>query len=43
VPLFFNPNAQTNVAPNGSGKVIRASDHLQKRFDETYLHLQDNS
>ena len=43
IPLFFNPNAQTNVAPNGSGEVICAVDHLQKRFDETYLHLQDKS
>jgi isopenicillin N synthase-like dioxygenase len=41
VPLFYNPNAFTNVAPVGSGKTIRAVDHLQKRFDETYLHLQD--
>ncbi|MDO6735627.1 2-oxoglutarate and iron-dependent oxygenase domain-containing protein [Octadecabacter sp. 1_MG-2023] len=42
IPLFFNPNADTNVAPTGSGEVIRAVDHLQKRFDETYLHLQDD-
>ena len=41
VPLFYNPNAFTNVAPAGSGNVIRAVDHLQKRFDETYLHLMD--
>jgi isopenicillin N synthase-like dioxygenase len=41
VPLFCNPNAFTNVAPAGSGNVIRAVDHLQKRFDETYLHLKD--
>jgi isopenicillin N synthase-like dioxygenase len=40
VPLFFNPNPETNVAPLGSGRVIRAVDHLQKRFDETYVHLQ---
>lgn len=40
IPLFFNPNADTNVAPSGSGQMIRAVDHLQKRFDETYLHLQ---
>ena len=40
IPLFFNPNADTNVAPSGSGKVIRAVDHLQRRFDETYLHLK---
>lgn len=41
IPLFFNPNADTNVAPTESGRVIRAVDHLQKRFDETYVHLQD--
>lgn len=40
VPLFFNPNPETNVAPLGSGRVIRAVDHLQRRFDETYVHLQ---
>ena len=40
IPLFFNPNAETNVAPIGSGRVIRAVDHLQRRFDETYVHLQ---
>ncbi|MEQ5868817.1 isopenicillin N synthase family oxygenase [Sagittula sp. NFXS13] len=40
VPLFFNPNHDTNVAPMGSGQVIRAGDHLQKRFKETYRHLQ---
>lgn len=41
IPLFYNPNADTNVAPIGSGKVIRAVDHLQKRYDETYVHLQN--
>jgi isopenicillin N synthase-like dioxygenase len=40
VPLFFNPNHDTNVAPVGSGRTILAADHLQKRFDETYVHLQ---
>ncbi|MBN8291760.1 isopenicillin N synthase family oxygenase [Rhodobacter sp. NTK016B] len=40
VPLFFNPSPDVNVAPPGSGQVIRAEDHLQKRFNETYLHLQ---
>ncbi|MFW2587228.1 isopenicillin N synthase family dioxygenase [Sagittula sp. SSi028] len=39
VPLFFNPNYDANVAPAGSGQVIRAGDHLQKRFNETYKHL----
>ena len=43
VPLFFNPNHDTNVAPPGSGQIIRAVDHLQKRFDETYVHLQDQA
>lgn len=40
VPMFFNPNHDANVAPPGSGKVIRAGDHLAKRFKETYLHLK---
>lgn len=40
VPLFFNPNYETNVAPIGSGEVVRAGDHLEKRFKETYLHLK---
>ncbi|WP_425070576.1 isopenicillin N synthase family dioxygenase [Sagittula sp. S175] len=40
VPLFFNPNHDTNVAPIGSGKTILAGDHLAKRFNETYRHLQ---
>ncbi|QFU08627.1 2-oxoglutarate-dependent ethylene/succinate-forming enzyme [Rhodobacteraceae bacterium THAF1] len=39
VPLFFNPNYDTNVAPMGSGQTILAGDHLSKRYDETYLHL----
>ncbi|MWD29471.1 isopenicillin N synthase family oxygenase [Aquicoccus sp. SCR17] len=39
IPLFFNPNHDTNVAPMGSGRVIRAGDHLSKRINETYLHL----
>lgn len=41
VPLFFNPDPDTNVAPLGSGRVIRAVDHLQRRYDETYVHLQN--
>jgi isopenicillin N synthase-like dioxygenase len=43
IPLFYNPNAEKNIAPIGSDQVIRAVDHLQKRFDETYLHLKDAS
>ena len=40
VPLFFNPNYDTNVAPLGSGGTLLAGDHLERRFRETYLHLQ---
>ncbi|MDP2495904.1 2-oxoglutarate and iron-dependent oxygenase domain-containing protein [Shimia thalassica] len=40
VPMFFNPNHDTNVALIGSGQVIRAGDHLKKRFEETYVHLK---
>jgi isopenicillin N synthase-like dioxygenase len=40
VPLFFNPNYDTNVAPLGSGGRLLAGDHLERRFRETYLHLQ---
>ena len=39
VPLFFNPNHDANVAPAGR-EPINAVDHLQKRFDETYIHLK---
>lgn len=41
VPLFFNPNVETNVAPIGSGELIRAGEHLTKRYAETYVHLQN--
>ncbi len=41
VPLFFNPAFDTNVAPPGTDQVIRAGEHLTRRFNETYLHLQD--
>lgn len=40
VPLFFNPNHDTNVAPIGSGETTLAGDHLTKRYAETYVHLQ---
>ncbi|RYH02815.1 isopenicillin N synthase family oxygenase [Salipiger sp. IMCC34102] len=39
VPLFFNPDHDANVAPLGADPV-RAVDHLQRRFDQTYLHLK---
>lgn len=40
VPLFFNPNHDANVAPIGSGELTLAWAHLQKRYAETYVHLQ---
>lgn len=40
VPLFFNPSVDTNIAPMGSGQIIRAGDHLARRFQETYVHLK---
>ncbi len=42
VPLFFNPNHDTNVAPPGAAPVL-AGDHLARRYGETYLHLKDRS
>jgi len=39
VPLFFNPDYDANVAPRGAAPII-AIDHLQRRFDQTYVHLQ---
>lgn len=39
VPLFFNPNHDANVAPEGAAAIM-AGDHLSRRFNETYLHLQ---
>lgn len=43
IPLFFNPNYDTNVAPLGSGETHLAGHHLDKRFRETYIHLQSAS
>lgn len=40
VPLFFNPSHDTNVAPPDRSDVISAGDHLSRRFNETYVHLQ---
>ncbi|MDF1727627.1 MAG: 2-oxoglutarate and iron-dependent oxygenase domain-containing protein [Sulfitobacter sp.] len=40
VPLFFNPQHDTNVAPMGSDRYIAAGDHLSRRYRETYVHLQ---
>ncbi|WP_120501744.1 isopenicillin N synthase family oxygenase [Roseovarius sp. EL26] len=43
IPMFYNPNFSTNVAPIGSGHEIIAGDHLTKRYDETYVHLQSGT
>ncbi len=40
IPLFFNPNFDANVAPPGADQPIAASEHLARRFAETYVHLQ---
>lgn len=42
IPLFFNPNHDANVAPTGQ-EPISAGDHLEQRYKETYIHLQDAS
>ena len=42
IPLFFNPNHDANVAPKGRDP-ISAGDHLEQRYKETYLHLQEGS
>ena len=39
LPLFFNPAYDTNVAPDGADP-IKAGDHLMRRYEETYTHLQ---
>lgn len=39
IPLFFNPNYDTNVAPENA-EPISAGEYLSKRYNETYVHLQ---
>lgn len=39
VPLFFNPSHDTVISTNAAEPIL-ANDHLQRRFDETYVHLQ---
>ncbi len=41
IPMFFNPSYDTNVAPTKSNEVILAGEHLTKRFNETYVHLNE--
>lgn len=40
VPMFFNPNYDTDVSAKGQ-EPITAGDYLTRRYDETYLHLKD--
>ena len=37
---ILNPNYDTNVAPAGQDQVILAGEHLSRRYNETYVHLQ---
>lgn len=37
-PLFLNPRFDVDVSAPGAPP-LRAVDHLQRRYDETYLHL----
>ncbi len=39
IPMFFNPNYDTDVSPEGQPP-ITAGEYLTRRYDETYLHLQ---
>lgn len=43
IPLFFNPNHDVDVSPVGSKEPIVAWEHLKRRYDETYVHLQKDS
>ena len=40
IPLFFNPNYDTNVAAPEAAEPISAGEYLSKRYGETYLHLK---
>jgi len=40
IPMFLNPNYDTNVAPTGRDKILLAGEHLSRRYNETYVHLQ---
>lgn len=41
--LFFNPEANTNIAPRDSSHTELAGTYLMARYRETYLHLVDNA
>ena len=40
IPLFLNPSYDTNVAPPGDTNTVAAGPYLERRFSETYVHLQ---
>ena len=40
IPMFLNPNYDTNVAPAGQDQILLAVEHLSRRYNETYVHLQ---
>ena len=42
IPLFFNPVYDTNVTPPGAAP-LSAGEHLSRRYQETYTHLQDDA
>jgi len=42
IPMFFNPSEETNVAPNGMDPIM-AGAYLQRRYEETYVHLKNRS
>jgi len=43
IPLFFNPNYDTNVAAPNASEEISAGEYLSKRYAETYVHLKEKS
>ena len=40
IPMFLNPNYDTNVAPAVQDQILIAGEHLSRRYNETYVHLQ---
>ena len=40
IPMFLNPNYDTNVAQAGQDQILLAGEHLSRRYNETYVHLQ---
>ena len=40
IPMFLNPNYDKNVAPGWQDQILLAGEHLSRRYNETYVHLQ---